>query len=36
MRQEPQQDVLAWIRSEFERSRGFELGASNLSLLPAL
>ena len=34
--QKPQQNILVWIRSEFERSRGFELGAFHPSLLPAL
>ena len=34
--QRPQEDVLAWIRVEYERSRGFELGTFHPSFLPAL
>ena len=34
--QNTQQNILVRIRSEFERSRGFELGAFHPSLLPAL
>jgi len=32
----PKQDIMQWITKQYERSKGFQIGTLNLSLLPAL